>query len=388
MAVTSPCIHRRARRDVRTSRALVIVLIVLLESQALAQTSVKIVGNYINQRGANGKQVLDESGDEGLMVYEPILFIQSQITPNTTIAGSFTADLWTSASEAIFDANSGASAGGDDDETKLQSRYNGDLSVSLERGQWTIAPKIGYSYEFDYQSINGGLSLERRFLEDNFVVSAGYYYFHDRVHPFNVTTRAWDDWTSKRGHNVQVSASQTLTPSDIVLLGYSYIRQDGALEGNVNSIAVGGVRRNEVLPDMRNRHAATLRYVHGFSEAVSFHGDYRYYFDDWGVRAHTIEPALYFAFADDAGLIKLYDRVHLQTGTDYYADSFQTATEFMTSDSELQSFTANEVGGNITYRWENTGAIDGFELGATALYYSRSNGLNAVLGQVSFGVTF
>jgi len=392
---------------------LLFLFLVLIESSSIAKTKVDIVNNIMLQSGNGGKQVQDGSGNQELSIYEPSIYIDSQITPHTTIFGNFLIDMWSSASEAIFDGNTGASGRAlvaqpkkaededeDDDDggsgssgdvqKKLQERYGFNVGVSQKFGTLTVTPRLGYSYEFDYKSINGGITLDKSFADENFVVSLGYQGFFDSTHPYDAATMQFQDWQSKRTHSIDLSASQVLTKSDLIYLGYNYTNQSGFLAGSQNTVDLSGTRVNEIMPNSRNRNSINLRYVHGFTDALAVHLDYRFYFDDWGFKTHTIEPSLLFGFDEDQGLVKIFYRYYMQNASTYYQDRFASAKTYMTSDSDLAKFNAHEGGAMVSHEWnlKKKSPIKSINVSASGLYYHRSNDLNAGIFQFGFGGTF
>ncbi len=370
----------------------VLLLIICLERTAVGRTKFDLVTSFMNQQGRGGRQVLDGSGNQDIQVYEPVLFVESQVTKNTNIFGHFLTDLWSSASEAIFDTNTGASGrvvAGVTPDTMLKKRYAFELGVAQKIKTWTLTPRVGYSYEFDYRSVNGGLRVDKSFAQDNFIASLGYQVYIDEIRPFDVTAAQFTAWQPKRVHTINASASQILTPSDLILVGYSFTHQSGFLGANNNSVDRNGARVSETLPNQRLRNAITLRYLHGFTEALAVHADYRFYFDNWGILAHTFEPSLYFGFNDDAGLVKLFYRFYLQDASDFYQDTFPARLRYMTSDSDLAAFHANEGGVMISYQWDLQSWLKEITLSGTGLYYHRSrDNLDFEIFQFGFGGAF
>jgi len=382
----------------------VLILLIYLETKAVAGTKADLQINFMDQIGHNGKQVQDGSGNEHLLVYEPAVYVDSQITKNTNLFANALIDLWTSASEHIFDTNTGASgrslrAGGEIEDggtagnnggmTSLQNRVAFDIGVGQKIGSWKITPRVGFSTEFDYRSFNGGIRVEKNLLEDNLTLALGYQIFADRALPFDATTQKFLKWQSKTTQSIDASITQILSPSDLILAGYNFTVQSGFLEGTQNTVNVGGTRINEILPGTRDRNAAIFRYVHGWNDWLSTHVDYRFYFDNWGILANTLEPSMYFAFHEDDGLVKLYYRFHQQTASKYYADAFPRRETFMTSDSDLNKFLANEAGALFSYGWNfKDSFVKTLTLSANAAHYQRTNGLRGEILGVGLGGTF
>jgi len=381
-------------------------LLVCLEGTSQARLKYNLLYNIFNQDGSGGKQVYDGSGDQALIVYEPVLFMDYDINYKTVLSGTFLVDTFSSASDAIFDTKTGASGGagtsgraGKDNEEdkpaamqiarKWEQRKAFDLSLSHRMGTCIIIPSLGSSDEEDYRSVHGGINLLKSFAEDNFTLAAGFIHFDDKAMPFDLNTLHFLGWTPKITDSCVISATQILGPGDIALLGAGFTRQTGYLSGDRNTVDLAGIRVSEVLPDERNKITSTLRLVHGLSGSLALHFDYRYYSDDWQLRAHTFEPSLALGFGEaDAGVIHLFYRYYVQNGAAYYRDSFTSKLVYMTSDSDLQGFFASEAGLQGTYRLDLKGFLSDIELGFGIIYYRRSNDLNAAIYQLSFGGEF
>lgn len=391
MAAIDPRLKLSARAARKYLFAL--ALAACLEKAAYAKTDVQLILNTLYQSGHGGKQVFDGSGDQTLSLYEPVLYIDSLIDHNTSVFGSVAFDVLSSASAKAFDTGTGASgakkSGGDDGSdgggaTGLQSRLAADAGFTKRTGSWAFTPTAGYSSELSYRSAHGGLNVQKFFAEDNFVLSGGVFHFADSVDPWDLAKKDFAGFRSKITDSANVSATQILSANDIALAGLSYTTQNGFLEGTRNTVSTGTVteRASEFLPGAREKWTANARYVRSLGETTAFHLDYRYYADTWKIRAQTWEPSLAFSFSESAGIFRLLYRRYSQTAARYYADSFAGTQKFMTSDSDLAKFTADEEGAQMTYSWEAESGTD-WTAGATALYYKRSNDLQALVLQLS-----
>jgi len=376
------------------------------ERAALAKTNMDFVVNSMYQSGHGGKQVFDGAGDQSLTLFEPVLYIDSKIDQNTDVFGSVVFDALTSASAKAFDSGTGASGGssgsggeeGDGGEggggllPGWQTRFGLDVGVSKRKGSWVFTPTAGYSKELSYRSLHGGFNVQKFFAEDNFVVSAGAFHFADAADPWDVSAGKFTGFKAKTTNSANVSVSQLLSANDLVLGGISYTRQGGFLEGTRNTVSTGTVteRANEVLPQGRDKFTANTRYVRSLGENLALHLDYRYYTDSWDIRAHTFEPSLAMAFSEEKGVFSVHYRWYSQTATKYYADSFAgVRNRSMTSDSDLAKFSANEVGAGFSYSPERAeDSSTDWSWGGTAVYYRRSNDLQALILQLSAGARF
>lgn len=405
---------------------LALLIFFYFKSVGYSKLRLELLSGYISQSGKGGKQVYNGSGDQGLMVAEPMFFFDWQVNHNTNVSGNFLFDMLTGASDRIFDAATGASGAGGTDVTtgasgtvgtgggehdpndndsisrlasgsagssqaaKWESRNAFDLAASHKMRSWIISPSFGYSGEIDYKSTHGGINISKSFAEDNFTLSAGYYYFDDLMRNFDLAAMSLGNWEPKITRSLNLSASQILGRSDIMLIGGSLTEQSGRLAGNRNTIDLSGTRISEILPRTRNKLTSTTRYVHGFNDFLALHLDYRFYSDDWLILAHTLEPSFAIDLFEESGLLRLFYRHHVQSASKFYKDRFDTASDYMTSDSDLAGFYANEAGVGLSYRFETgEGAVfETIELGGTLLHYVRSNDLRATIFQVGVSGAF
>lgn len=381
-------------------------LAVCLARSAYAKTSMELIVNSVYQSGNGGRQVYDGTGDQSLTLFEPVLYINSQLDHNTSVFGSAVFDAFSSASAKAFDSGTGASraggGGGDDDDDEggedgelfrgWQTRAGFDVGASKRLGAWQFTPTAGYSTELSYRSVHGGLNAQRFFAEDNFVLSAGFFHYADEAKPWDVAAAAFSGFKPKTTNSLNASATQLLSEREILLGGFSYTRQGGYLEGTRNTVSTGTVteRADEVLPQQRDKFTANARYVRSLSEDLAFHLDYRYYTDSWEIRAHTLEPSLAASFADDKGVLRVHYRRYSQTAARYYSSgSYAGLQPVMTSDSDLAKFGADEGGVQVSYSPEAAdGARAEWTWGGSAVYYKRSNDLKAVILQFSAAARF
>jgi hypothetical protein len=124
----------------------------------------------------------------------------------------------------------------------------------------------------------------------------------------------------------------------------------------------------EQRPDERHLWNLLGRYVRYFPAwDSSLHVDYRYSWDDWGVRAHTLDTAWTKSLAD-GWLITLGARYYSQHQADFYADYFAglPAAGHYSSDYRLATF------GALGYRLRLSKELtDSIRIDAGVEYYDR-----------------
>lgn len=362
---------------------------------AYSKGSFKFLLNYYSQSGDQGYQVYDNSNDEKVDVIEPMIFAAYQIDENTQMNANLVFDSWSAASDTKLDGNTGASGPGG---ISQQARVAGNIGMSVDHQSWKWSSRLGVSNEFDYQSLNVGGSIQKNFADDNFVLALSPQFFMDNAKYFDLVAQKPSDFIGRKIYSLDVSGSQIMSPTSLWQFGVTGIMMKGMLNNISNSVIVATnpynndeSRVEEKLPDNRFRTAFYTRWIQALSESSGLHLFYRYYTDDWDVKAHTAELGFRWLFNEDKTFILPNIRYYSQSKSQHWQKEFLTLQEFMTSDSDIAEFDSFRYGFNISH--ENEGKLFGYELSSLSwtggvYLYSRSNGLDYFLGQLGVGIEF
>ncbi|OFZ16335.1 MAG: hypothetical protein A2X86_21690 [Bdellovibrionales bacterium GWA2_49_15] len=371
-----------------------VFLLLMQKTYAGGKYSVKFLFNLFGQLGDEGKQVYDDSGNQNLAVFEPMIFVEHWIDEKTNVNAQFVFDVWTAASDTRLDGNSGASGGG----VTGQTRTAGKLAYGHKEKSHAWSTNLGISNEYDYRSLNFGGNFTQNFAQDNFFLSLSPQLFLDQAASYDVERSDTNKFKIRKIYSLDLSGSQFLSDSDVLNVGYTYIGMQGMLNNIANTVKVLDnttdrfSRTGERLPSSRNRHAAYAKYVHAFSDETALYLNYRYYTDDWKVTAHTYEINPRFSLSEGNQFLMFSYRYYDQKSSQYYADQFATALPLMTSDSDMDTLMAHRYGVHFSQISEREKIfnlkIEDLEY-TTALYYSqRSNGLKYAIVQLAVGTSF
>jgi hypothetical protein len=165
-----------------------------------------------------------------------------------------------------------------------------------------------------------------------------------------------------------------LSPTTIGHLSYGVTVQNGELSNTWNAVALASNELGrEYLPSLRHRHAFVGRIVQALPWEGVVKAGYRFYVDDWGILAHTLDLALYQRITRYFYLRGSY-RFHHQSAPWFWTLN-GPADGPRTSDSDLAEFDAHTfgllAGGDVpfTRRLQNLHVDFGYER------YTRTNGL-------------
>ncbi len=218
-------------------------------------------------------------------------------------------------------------------------------------------------------------------------------------------------------YSVSLSFSQILTKKSQISIFSDIVMQKGWLSnpmqrvyfkdkanfyiGNPNYIDTYTTKANvgvfqladdiERLPDNRFKLPIGIRFHQYINEQFVLKTYYRYYFDDWGIKAHTFNVELPIKLGGKYTIYPNY-RYYTQTQADYFApfDQLLSTQKYYTSDYDLSKYNANQFGIGFKYYDVFTSKhIGKFGLKYLTLnynYYKRNTGLKAHI--VAFGVQF
>jgi hypothetical protein len=325
--------------------------------------------SYYNQQDHGGIEELDEDAT----VYEGVILAKKQLTDTGTLNVRLLGDVVSAAS--IERAQN-------DDFRAQQSGASGNYRIGLgigwsERGDrfdWRIG--INGAAEYAYQSTGGNVGATYHLPGRNTAISADAQVYFDSVKliRFNGDDEGAE---SRDTYTFDLGVEQVLTPHDILSFSLSHTEQSGFLATSYNSVFTPTGEASEELPTSRSRTAATLRWRHSLDEMSACEVGGRYYTDDWGINAYTLDLRYSRYFNDRHLLLEPTYRLHVQSEADYYRENWDNPLPgYRTSDPDLGNFTAHMLGMKVGFLDRSLfGWVGDWDVSVYG--YQRDNGLNA-----------
>jgi hypothetical protein len=155
-------------------------------------------------------------------------------------------------------------------------------------GAWGLSGKL--SRENDYDSDGAKLSFEAQPGLRNSTLSLSAEAMRDTVRAQTRPGLSEELWTQA----VDLSLTQILSPSSIAVLGWSYANFQGYQQNPYAFVQAGptALPLRSRQPSRRGRQDLHAALKQGLWDGAAVQTDYRYYNDDWGVVAHTVELTL------------------------------------------------------------------------------------------------
>jgi Protein of unknown function (DUF3570) len=149
----------------------------------------------------------------------------------------------------------------------------------------------------------------------------------------------------------RVGVTQILTPQWLTSLNLEAISDSGYLGNPYRAARVFGAAVPESLPRTRSSRALNLRAIGDLGQRDALRGSYRYFWDNWQVKAHTLEAG-YSRYVGESFLLDGFLRHYKQDKALFYSDDAQSQQTFVTRNRQLGSYDGNTLGGKVTYAWK------------------------------------
>jgi len=364
------------------------------ETRKLKIDEVNFVSGYYHQNG-NNSAVTGGIGTENLTDFANTLDVQlSRLNGNgrkNTYTFELGIDHYTSASSDKIDPYSVSSASRQD--TRVYPSIN--WTNSDEKTGNAYGFTLSYSHEFDYQSKGFGFNLTRVFNNKDTQFDFKLQAFLDTwkvILPVELRPPGYGSGSEhndrtpvptapRNSFSTSFSLSQVISTRLQALLIIEPSYQKGLLATKYQrDYFTDGSERVENLPGGRYKLPVAVRFNYFLDDHFVIRTFYRYYMDNWGIRAHTAEVEVPVKFSSFASVSPFY-RYNSQQGTRYFTPYglHNPADVFYTSDYDLSTLHSNFVGANLRLSPPN-GVFGLQHLNTLELrygHYMRSTGLNS-----------
>jgi hypothetical protein len=240
-----------------------------------------------------------------------------------------------------------------------QASYNDRRkSVGLAWGRkiGSNLPSIDVSYakENDYTARSIGLSDAWTFAGGRGTLHGGVDFSSDIVAPVTNNLQL-----PKKQQGFALGGTWILGERDLVDLSASLMKQSGYLDDPYKIVPVGTpgnfVEMPEHRPDSRNRKAIVAKYGHYFLWGGALKATYRYYWDDWSLKAHTLELQYDHRLNED-WLVSPTVRLYTQSAASFWGNTFAAKQEFMSSDYRLAALSS--ILGGLAVKHKMSESVD------------------------------
>ncbi|MEJ5995058.1 DUF3570 domain-containing protein [Pedobacter sp. Du54] len=323
------------------------------QSRKLKLEEVNLVSSYYTQNGNNaavtggiGTQKLTDIAN----VFDVKLTKYDTKMRKHTFGLEVGIDHYTSASSDMIDLQANSSASHAD--TRIYPTLN--WSIENEKKGTTFALGASSSTEFDYQSFGANISLSAKTKDKSGEFTAKFQTYLDQVTLIQpaelrvVAMRDENDYGSAARNTFagSLSYSQIINERLQIMFLADAIQQNGYLSLPFHRVYFkDNSVHQENLPDSRLKIPLGFRANYFVGDLFIVKTYYRYYTDNWGVKAHTADIEIPIKVNPFFSISPFY-RYYAQTAAKYFAP-YQTHTiadQYYNSNYDLSKFKSDFYG--------------------------------------------
>jgi lipopolysaccharide assembly outer membrane protein LptD (OstA) len=307
----------------------------------------RLLGAFGGLLAAAGSQAIDLPEDRADLMYHvydgggveangPALLVRKNLLNKVSLSASYYLDMTSNASIDVVTTASPY------DEKRNEYGFGVDYAVR----DALISLAASYSDEPDYTASTFSLDVEQEVFTGMTSVSLGYTYASD-----DVGKRDEGFFDQAKHWRYRLGLTQILTPRWLASANFEIVSDDGYLGNPYRSARVFGAAVPERVPRTRTSRAAKFRLIGEIAPALSVRGEYRYFWDNWDITAHTFDLGLARRFGEQ-WLVDVYGRTYRQDGALFYFDNATTETQYVTRNRQLSTYNNVALGAKAAYTWK------------------------------------
>lgn len=363
--------------------------------EQIQESDISILFSYYSQDG-NNSPVTGGIGTEKLADYTSKIIVNLVLDEKQSISLDGGFDYYTSASTDNIDRFVSSASSSD-------MRVHGNIGYSRKAANdLSYGIKVGGSGEYDYSSVQFSGYVSKISANGTRSYGLSAQAFLDKwslIYPQELRGQNWADTDLRRSYSVSGSFTQVLNKRMQIGLTTDLVKQTGLLSTPFHRVYFNDLStvRVEKLPAERLKVPIGLRFNYYVNDFLLLRTYYRYYWDNWGVTAHTAQVEIPVKINRFFSVYPFY-RFHTQSAADYFSPYQESSlsSEFYTSDYDLSKLTSHDYGLGVRYSPAN--GIGSMKLPGTSRiltfkeinlkygHYTRSTGLKSNI--ISFGMNF
>jgi hypothetical protein len=146
----------------------------------------------------------------------------------------------------------------------------------------------------------------------------------------------------------RLGVTQILTPRWLMSANLEAVSDDGYLGSPYRAARVFGALVPERNPRTRSSRSLKLGTVAEVMPRTALRGEYRYFYDTWDIKAHTIELGG-SRYLGESFLVDAFVRHYRQTKALFYSDNATAETTYVSRNRQLSSFNSLSLGGKVSF---------------------------------------
>lgn len=361
------------------------------------KVEIDFLNSYYSQDGNNGA-VTGGIGTEQLTDFTQKVTISIPTSPKLRINLDGAYDYYSSASTDNID-----NIRSSDSSSDVRSQFGAGIQYDATE-QLSTGFRLGTSIEYDYYSFQAGGNVSLMSKNGNRKLDVSAQAFYDQwlfFFPKELRGEVSLPTDKRQSYNLAVSYSQVVSKRMQISLMAEATYMEGLLSTPFHRVYFSDRDRPDIerLPGNRLKIPLGVRGNVYLTERLILRSYYRYYWDDWGMQAHTASIELPVKLNRFFAVYPHY-RYHVQNAVDYFAPykEHHSQNELYTSDFDLSDLSSHTFGLGVLYSRSDgiakvklplvnkTLSLESIDLKGSI--YQRSTGLNGFIVSLGAKVSF
>ena len=330
------------RPAVQVWRSLLRRLAALRRRRAQAMRAVGLIGGVVAGGAAHAAPTLAEDradlmyhryDADGLVADGPALLVRKKVTENFSLSGSYYVDMVSNASIDVVTTASPYK------ETRNEYAVGFDY---LTRDS-IISLKTSHSKEPDYIADATSLDVSQEVFGGMTTINLGFSRGQDDV------GRKGEGFFDNATHwRYRLGVTQILSPTWLMSANLEAVSDDGYLGNPYRAARAFGTTVPENNPRTRSSRAFKLSAIGEITPGNAVRAGYRYFWDNWDIRAHTLDGGYSRQFGEK-WLVDWYGRYYTQSKALFYTDNATSDMTYISRNRQLSTYKSMSLGAKAAY---------------------------------------
>ncbi|MFT3663446.1 DUF3570 domain-containing protein [Piscinibacter sp.] len=270
----------------------------------------------------------------GVTADGPALLVRKSLADKVSLSGSYYVD---AVSNASIDVVTTASP-------FKETRKAYDFGVDYAYRDSLMTLGVYRSKEPDYQADSVSIDVAQEVYGNMTTVALGFTRGVDKV--FKAGEPSFSD--SAKHWQYRLGITQVLTPRLLGSANLEVVSDDGYLGNPYRVARVYGATVAERNPRTRTSRALKFKLIGDLGERNAARVEYRYFWDTWDIKAHTLEAG-YSRYVGSDWLADGFVRFYKQGQALFYSDNATSETLYLSRNRQLSAFRSFGLGGKLSY---------------------------------------
>lgn len=301
-----------------------------------------LLGGVLAATGARAVDLPENRAEAMFHVYSgggvratgPALLVRKSIADKVSLSAQYYVD---AVSNASIDVVTTASP-------FKENRTAYDLGVDYVVRDTTLTVGVSKSKEPDYDVSGTSIDIAQEVFGGMTTISMGYSRSLDQVGKMGAPEFS----DSAKHWQYRAGVTQILTSGWLASVNAEVVSDDGYLGSPYRAARVFGAAVPERNPRTRTSRALKFRSITELGERKAVRGEYRYFWDTWGIKAHTLEAGFSRYFGSQ-WLADAMVRYNTQSKALFYSDNAQSETLYVSRNRQLGTFKSYSLGAKLSY---------------------------------------